>query len=77
MRRKFPSLMLFITALYTVNFTGSVLRAATPPADDSTRKGNTEVTVFAGISAPVNKEAFRLAGHKLPVGYKMLVRGVV
>ena len=55
MRRRFPSLMLFITAL-TVNFTGSVLRAATP-ADDSTSKGKTEVTLFAGISAPVNKES--------------------
>ena len=30
-----------------------------------------------GIDEPTAREAFRLAGHKLPVGYKFLTRGVV
>jgi large subunit ribosomal protein L16 len=32
---------------------------------------------IAGVDEPTAKEAFRLAGHKLPVAYKFLVRGVV
>jgi large subunit ribosomal protein L16 len=32
---------------------------------------------LAGIDEPTAREAFRLAGHKLPVGYKFLARGVV
>jgi len=32
---------------------------------------------LSGVDEATAKEAFRLAGHKLPVGYKMLVRGVV
>jgi len=32
---------------------------------------------ISGVDEKVAKEAFRLAGHKLPVGYKFLVRGVV
>jgi len=31
---------------------------------------------IAGIDEKMAREAFRLAGHKLPVGYKFLVRGV-
>jgi large subunit ribosomal protein L16 len=32
---------------------------------------------ISGIEEKMAKEAFRLAGHKLPVAYKFLVRGVV
>jgi large subunit ribosomal protein L16 len=32
---------------------------------------------LAGVDEKAAKEAFRLAGHKLPVGYKFLARGVV
>jgi large subunit ribosomal protein L16 len=32
---------------------------------------------ISGVDEKTAKEAFRLAGHKLPVGYKMLARGVV
>src|SRR6202451_497584 len=32
---------------------------------------------IAGVAEVTAKEAFRLAGHKLPVAYKFLVRGVV
>ena len=32
---------------------------------------------LTGVDEKTAKEAFRLAGHKLPVGYKMLIRGVV
>jgi large subunit ribosomal protein L16 len=32
---------------------------------------------IAGVDEKTAKEAFRLAGHKLPVAYKFLVRGVV
>jgi large subunit ribosomal protein L16 len=32
---------------------------------------------IAGVDEKTAKEAFRLAGHKLSVGYKMLARGVV
>ena len=31
---------------------------------------------LAGVDEATAKEAFRLAGHKLPVAYKLLVRGV-
>jgi hypothetical protein len=57
MPSKSPMFALFAIGLLTYSVTGSVLRAATPPADDSTRTGNTELTFFAGISAPVNKES--------------------
>src|SRR5215471_16038978 len=30
-----------------------------------------------GVDEPTAREAFRLAGHKLPVAFKLLVRGVV
>ena len=49
--------MLFIAGLSILNFTGSVVRAATPPPDDRASAGSTEVNFFAGISAPVNKES--------------------
>src|SRR5499427_7668009 len=32
---------------------------------------------IAGVDEATAKEAFRLAGHKLPVAYKLLVRGVL
>src|SRR3954467_4798804 len=32
---------------------------------------------ISGVDEKTAREAFRLAGHKLPVGYKLLVRGVV
>ena len=31
---------------------------------------------IAGVDEPTAKEAFRLAGHKLPIAYKFLIRGV-
>jgi len=32
---------------------------------------------ISGIDEKTAREAFRLAGHKLPLGYKFLVRGVI
>lgn len=32
---------------------------------------------IAGVDEATAREAFRLAGHKLPVGYKFLARGVL
>ena len=32
---------------------------------------------ISGVDEKTAKEAFRLAGHKLPVAYKFLTRGVV
>jgi large subunit ribosomal protein L16 len=32
---------------------------------------------ISGIDEKMAREAFRLAGHKLPVGYKFLIRGVL
>jgi len=32
---------------------------------------------IAGIDEKTAREAFRLAGHKIPIGYKFLVRGVI
>jgi large subunit ribosomal protein L16 len=32
---------------------------------------------ISGVDEKTAKEAFRLAGHKLPVAYKFLVRGVI
>ena len=32
---------------------------------------------ISGVDEKTAREAFRLAGHKLPVGYKFLARGVV
>jgi large subunit ribosomal protein L16 len=32
---------------------------------------------LAGVDEPTAREAFRLAGHKLPVAYKFLVRGAI
>ena len=32
---------------------------------------------ISGVDEKTAKEVFRLAGHKLPVGYKILARGVV
>jgi opacity protein-like surface antigen len=57
MRSKSLLFVLFALGLFTQSLTGSVLRAATPSSDDDTRTGKTELTLFAGISAPVNKES--------------------
>jgi hypothetical protein len=46
--------LLFALSLLVESFTGA-LRAQTP-ASEGTRSGSTEVTFFAGISAPVNNE---------------------
>ena len=32
---------------------------------------------LAGVDEPTAREAFRLAGHKLPVSYKFLARGAI
>ena len=32
---------------------------------------------ISGVDEKTAREAFRLAGHKLPIGYKFLVRGVI
>jgi len=32
---------------------------------------------ISGVDEQTAREAFRLAGHKLPVGYKFLVRGSI
>ncbi|MHB8502103.1 MAG: porin family protein [Candidatus Acidiferrales bacterium] len=47
--------MLFALNLLQGGFTGSVLLAQTL-ASDGTRSGSTELTLFAGISAPINRE---------------------
>jgi opacity protein-like surface antigen len=57
MRSKSLMFVAFVLGLLTQSLTGSVLRAAAPPSDDSTRAGSTELTLFAGISAPVIKES--------------------
>ncbi len=31
---------------------------------------------LSGVDEPMAREAFRLAGHKLPIAYKFLIRGV-
>jgi hypothetical protein len=49
-------LPLFALSLFLIeSFTGSTLRAQTPASEG--RAGSTEITFFAGISAPVNHEA--------------------
>src|ERR1700694_4084469 len=48
--------LLFVLSLSTVSLTASALRAQTSAAD-GTRSGSTEITFFAGISAPVNHES--------------------
>src|ERR1700675_96147 len=48
--------LLFALSLLIENFTGSALQAQTP-ASEGTRSGSTEITFFAGISAPVNHES--------------------
>src|ERR1700737_5067065 len=57
MRSKSLAVALFAVAIVTASLSGSVLRAATPPADDSTDADKTELTFFAGISAPIKKES--------------------
>ena len=32
---------------------------------------------ISGVDEKTAREAFRLAGHKIPVGYKFLARGVI
>jgi opacity protein-like surface antigen len=61
--------------LLAQTLTGSVLHAATPASDDGARAGNTELALFAGISAPLKKET---AGFGLeiktgtPIGGRVL-----
>lgn len=57
MRSKSLAVALFAVAIMTASLSGTVLRAATPPADDSTDADKTELTFFAGISAPIKKES--------------------
>ena len=56
MRSKSPAFVFVAVGLLTEALSGSTVLAATPPPDDGARAGKTEVTFFAGISAPVNKE---------------------
>jgi outer membrane protein with beta-barrel domain len=75
MRTKSPILMVLIAGLFILNFTGSVLRAATPPPDDRAGAGSTEVNFFAGISAPVNKESTGFGLEiktRTPIGGRLL-----
>jgi hypothetical protein len=55
MRRKSRIFLLFAFSLLIEGFTGSALRAQTP-ASEGTQSGSTEITFFAGISAPINRE---------------------
>ena len=55
MKSNFRIFLLFALSLLIESFTGSALRAQTS-ASEGTRSGRTEVTFFAGISAPVNNE---------------------
>jgi hypothetical protein len=48
--------LFFALSLLIESFTGIALRAQTP-ASEGTRPGSTEITFFAGISAPVNHES--------------------
>jgi opacity protein-like surface antigen len=48
--------LFFALSLLIESFTGTALRAQTP-ASEGTRPGSTEITFFAGISAPVNHES--------------------
>ena len=57
MRSKFRMFVLFAVGFVTHSLTGSVLRSATPPQDDDTRTGKTELTFFAGFSAPAGPRA--------------------
>jgi len=56
MRSKSPAFVFVAVGLLTEALSGSTVLAATPPPDDGARAGKTELTFFAGISAPVNKE---------------------
>ncbi len=55
MRNKSRFFLRFAFVVLTGTFAGSVLLAQTP-ASLGTRPGSTEITLFAGISAPVNNE---------------------
>src|SRR5580704_18168725 len=55
--RRSSKLFRFVALSFLMgSFRGSVLLAQTPTSD-GTRPGSTEITVFAGISAPVNHES--------------------
>jgi hypothetical protein len=49
-------LLLFAVSILIESFMGSTLRAQTP-ASERTTPGSTEITFFAGVSAPVNHES--------------------
>jgi hypothetical protein len=55
MRSNFRIILLFAISFLMGSFTATVLRAQTP-SSDATRPGSTEITFFAGFSAPVNHE---------------------
>jgi len=54
--RRNSRIVLLLALSPLLGSTGSVLLAQTP-ATDGTRSGSTEITFFAGISAPVNHES--------------------
>ena len=56
MKSKSRIFLLFAFILMIESFTGSALRAQTS-ASEGTQSGSTEITFFAGISAPVNHES--------------------
>jgi opacity protein-like surface antigen len=56
MRNNSRILLLGALSVFIESFLGSVLRAQTA-ASEGTRSGSTEITFFAGISAPVNHES--------------------
>src|ERR1700730_8892905 len=56
MRSKSPAFVFVAVGLLTEALSGSAVLAATPPPDDGARAGKTELTFFAGISAPVSNE---------------------
>ena len=56
MRSTSRFLLCFAFCLFWGSFTGGVLLAQTPGSED-TGPGSTEITLFAGISAPVNHES--------------------
>jgi Outer membrane protein beta-barrel domain len=56
MGRKSLAFVLFALGLLTESLTGSVLRAGTPASGDGAGSGSNELSFFAGVSAPINKE---------------------
>jgi hypothetical protein len=57
MRSKAPVFVFFAASLLMQDLAASALAAATPPSDDGAAAGKTELSLFAGVSAPVGKES--------------------